>query len=333
MHAPATPRVRGGPRWCVPRNPSVITACDVVVDVGGEYDHGRKRYDHHQRGFAEETDGVKLSSAGLIYRHYGRRVVERAVSDRALPLGDDLVDAAYSAFYTQFVRAIDAVDNGIEQWPTASGPPLYLQSTTLSVRIARMNGAWNQDYSPDAQYRRFVGAMEVMDREIDECLLRDVVTSWLPGRMAVREAMERAASSPVSTSDVVKYGKKLFPSVVVFSRFCPWRDHLHSLEVEAGTDPSNHTLYVVYPEDDRDVAKTRWRVQAVNIGPGSFKCRLPFPEAWRGLSGEALSLVTGIPGCVFTHADGFIAGNDTREGAIAMAVVSRERSAQRLPSP
>ena len=61
--------------------------------------------------------------------------------------------------------------------------------------------------------------------------------------------------------------------------------------------------------------------------------RLPFPEAWRGLSGEALSLVTGIPGCVFTHADGFIAGNDTREGAIAMAVVSRERSAQRLPSP
>lgn len=30
------------------RDPAVLDACDVVVDVGGAYDHAKLRYDHHQ---------------------------------------------------------------------------------------------------------------------------------------------------------------------------------------------------------------------------------------------------------------------------------------------
>jgi len=43
------------------------------------------------------------------------------------------------------------------------------------------------------------------------------------------------------------------------------------------------------------------------------------PEPWRGVRDEKLSEVTGIPGCVFCHAAGFIGGNDTYEGALEMA--------------
>lgn len=32
------------------------------------------------------------------------------------------------------------------------------------------------------------------------------------------------------------------------------------------------------------------------------------PEAWRGVRDEALSTLTGIPGCIFCHASGFIGG-------------------------
>lgn len=32
-----------------------------------------------------------------------------------------------------------------------------------------------------------------------------------------------------------------------------------------------------------------------------------------------LSDLTGIPGCIFVHAGGFIGGNDTKEGVMAMA--------------
>jgi uncharacterized UPF0160 family protein len=31
------------------RDPSVLKGCDIVVDVGGEYNPDTHRYDHHQR--------------------------------------------------------------------------------------------------------------------------------------------------------------------------------------------------------------------------------------------------------------------------------------------
>lgn len=41
--------------------------------------------------------------------------------------------------------------------------------------------------------------------------------------------------------------------------------------------------------------------------------------SWRGVRDEELSKLTGIPGCIFCHASGFIGGNQTKEGAFAMA--------------
>lgn len=31
------------------RDPGLLSECDIVVDVGGEFDPSRHRYDHHQR--------------------------------------------------------------------------------------------------------------------------------------------------------------------------------------------------------------------------------------------------------------------------------------------
>lgn len=39
---------------------------------------------------------------------------------------------------------------------------------------------------------------------------------------------------------------------------------------------------------------------------------------WRGVRDQALSDLTGIPGCIFVHASGFIGGNATKEGVLAM---------------
>ena len=48
------------------------------------------------------------------------------------------------------------------------------------------------------------------------------------------------------------------------------------------------------------------------------------PAAWRALRGEALTEATGIPGCVFVHAAGFIGGNATYEGVLRMAIAAVE---------
>ena len=43
------------------------------------------------------------------------------------------------------------------------------------------------------------------------------------------------------------------------------------------------------------------------------------PSEWCGLRDKQLSEVSGIPGCVFVHANGFIGGNLTYQGALIMA--------------
>lgn len=53
------------------RDPAILDTCDIVVDVGGVYDEGKQRFDHHQRGFEEKFGFgfvTKLSSAGLVYK-------------------------------------------------------------------------------------------------------------------------------------------------------------------------------------------------------------------------------------------------------------------------
>ena len=47
--------------------------------------------------------------------------------------------------------------------------------------------------------------------------------------------------------------------------------------------------------------------------------RLGLLEEWRGIRDEPLSILSGIKGCIFVHASGFIGGNDTREGTLSMA--------------
>ena len=47
--------------------------------------------------------------------------------------------------------------------------------------------------------------------------------------------------------------------------------------------------------------------------------RLSLLEEWRGVRDQALSDLSGIPGCIFVHAGGFIGGNRTQEGALEMA--------------
>lgn len=71
-----------------------------------------------------------------------------------------------------------------------------------------------------------------------------------------------------------------------------------------------------YMQDDRS---ENWRLQAVAVSPDKFESRKPLPLAWRGLDNDELSEVTGIPGCVFVHMSGFIGGNRSYEGALAMA--------------
>jgi len=104
--------------------------------------------------------------------------------------------------------------------------------------------------------------------------------------------------------------------IIQFHGFCPWKDHLHQLEVQSGIRPEHLPVYVIYPDGGSSPSH---RVQAVSIRPGSFESRLPLPSSWRGLRDSALDKVSGVPGGIFCHASGFIAGFKSLESALHAA--------------
>merc|ERR1719188_1124841 len=62
------------------RDQAVIDKAAIAVDVGGSYEPSKHRYDHHQRSFTDtyskDYPEIKLSSAGLVFKHFGADVVK-----------------------------------------------------------------------------------------------------------------------------------------------------------------------------------------------------------------------------------------------------------------
>ena len=147
------------------RDPAVIAAADIVVDVGGEYDPAKLRFDHHQRGFFQTftpKHETKLSSAGLIYRHFGKEIVA-GIMER--PLSDPAVDLLYKRVYEDFVEGFDGIDNGVSQYPE-NLTPKYKETTNISARVGRLNPWWNQ---PDTDlFERFMKAVQLTGDEFEE---------------------------------------------------------------------------------------------------------------------------------------------------------------------
>lgn len=159
------------------RDETVLSTLSLVLDVGGEYNHEKCRYDHHQKSFDTKfkEDGiVKLSAAGLIYKHYGEEIVLNALKELKETLGLDIdlenqsvLDLVYNDFYDSFMKPIDAQDNGMNAYSTKE-KPLYTDLTTLPMRVARLNGMWlNQNVNFDEQFKI---AMEVARKDFLENL-------------------------------------------------------------------------------------------------------------------------------------------------------------------
>ncbi|KAI9179425.1 hypothetical protein H9P43_004745 [Blastocladiella emersonii ATCC 22665] len=303
------------------RDPAVWATADVLVDVGAVYDPSAHKYDHHQREFVDTfspAHKTRLSSAGLVYKHFGKRILGELLN---LAETDAGVGTVYWKLYEELIEAFDGIDNGVSRFPRGT-PEAYKDATTLSSIVAKLNPFWNEtDLEVDAQFKV---AMATVGSHFERTALY-LGKAWLPARETVRAVLvgRFAANGGAWPAGHAAHGH-----VVVFETYVPWKDHLESLEAEEKVDtacvsaplaegaaiPAGLPLYTVFPD-----ASAGWRIQAVPLAPGSFENRKPLPAAWRGLRDAALDAVTGVPGGVFIHASGFIGGHKTREGALKLA--------------
>eukprot|EP00922_Rhytidocystis_sp_ex-Travisia-forbesii_P028374 GHVS01041638.1.p1 GENE.GHVS01041638.1~~GHVS01041638.1.p1 ORF type:complete len:373 (-),score=57.71 GHVS01041638.1:480-1478(-) len=278
------------------RDPAVLSTCQVVIDVGGVYDHDTKRYDHHQRGFTETFCANRLcpsflSSAGLIYKHYGKQILQTAfsVSD------EKLLNVLYMKLYDNLVESVDAVDTGVA---VCEGTPKYKVTTSLSYRISRLNPPWNasEGLTEDLQFSK---AMDIARQEFED-QVEGLVKVWWPARTIVQAAIDSRMSVHPSGQ------------IIILEQGCPFLEHVYELEEEMGLQDLP-LLYALYAENNS------WRIRAVGIKGQSFAIRAPLPEQWRCLRDDAASKSVGTDGVQFVHASGFFAGTSTKGAALLMA--------------
>ncbi|XP_017477721.1 PREDICTED: UPF0160 protein [Rhagoletis zephyria] len=293
----------------------LLEKCDIIVDVGGEFNHQKKLYDHHQRSFVETLSTlrpelgdefkIKLSSAGLIYAYYGEHVIESVLQENGkAPLSPQNLKLSYKQIYRNFISEMDAIDNGVPMYKNDVGEPLYKISTHLSSRVHRLNPSWEDEQGSEIEQKRFERALELVGKEFVENVL-DVACSWVRGREYVRKALEKAKS-------VHETGE-----IIILERFCPWKVHLADLEKEYNVE--GVAKLVIFSEKAQS-----WRVAGVPLSPTSFLGRKFLPQPWRGLRDEELSEVADIPDLIFVHSTGFIGGAKTKEAALQMALKSAQ---------
>lgn len=66
---------------------------------------------------------IKLSSAGLVYFHFGHKIIANIAN---LPVDSEEVKAMYHKVYENLIQEVDAIDNGIEICPSTDAKLVYL---------------------------------------------------------------------------------------------------------------------------------------------------------------------------------------------------------------
>ncbi|XP_054271260.1 MYG1 exonuclease [Macrosteles quadrilineatus] len=288
------------------RDDNVLKDCDIVIDVGNEYDPEKCRFDHHQKGFNESMSSIipgkqwttKLSSAGLVYCHFGKDIIKKILGDST---SIDEVEAVFDHVYENFIQEIDGIDNGI---PMFEGEPKYRITTNLSSRCHQFNKQWN---TPDSEYNEeasFSEAQKYVGSEFVSKVNR-ASTIWWPARSMVANAIAKRFNVDPSGQ------------IIELEGHCPWKEHFFNLEKELSIE--NPILFVIFSDSHRN-----WRCQAVSVNAGSYVCRQFLHHEWQGLRDEELSKIAGIEGCIFVHHSGFIGGNKSRDGALKMALKTIE---------
>jgi len=182
-----------------------------VFDVGGAYDPGARRYDHHMRDQPLREDGTPYSSVGLVWRHHGMEFLAARYKEAS---DEPLLARTWQRIDAQVVRPVDMADNG-------HGPSV---PDGLASLVDAFNVRWDEGRPADAD-ARFLEAAEFATM----AFLRIADKA-----MAAERAVSLVTEAAASAAD---------PRVVVLPRSMPWEGTLTREGFE-------EALYVVYPRED-----------------------------------------------------------------------------------
>lgn len=134
------------------RDEDLIKKGDYVVDVGGEYDEAKNRFDHHQKGGAGvRENSVAYASFGLVWKKFGVQLCGNA-------------EVAFK-IDKKLVQPIDLIDNGV-QFVGTSVPGVFPYG--VGEFFESLYPSWKEDsQNPDVIFLEAVlYAQRIIEREI-----------------------------------------------------------------------------------------------------------------------------------------------------------------------
>ena len=272
---------RGGMEVVRSRNPKDWDACDMVVDVGGEYD-GERYFDHHQDSCPLREDGNKYAACGLVWKHHGHQAIQRTLDRQGLGISDEIRDTIWQLMDDEVISAVDRIDNG----QAREGEEKRFGFVSVQ------NTCWFEDDAQEVE--AFDYAMAVAQVFLTRQILK------FAGEVLARDKVAQAIADAEE-------------GVMILDNFVPWKREVFKWNEE---NPDNLVVLCVHPGK----GSPAWVVTTVAPSYEEWNKQLvPFPEAWAGKRDNELQELTNLRSAVFVHKGRFIGGCEDREDAVKMA--------------
>lgn len=245
-------------------------------------DVGGGKHDHHQRGGnGVRHNGVPYSSAGLIWRDFGHEALNGV---------DGFVDVTDTAMTPAEVDAlwVSIDEKLIQEIDAIDNGAKDPSPTCFSAVIRSMNVPWDcaEEGEHDAAFDRAI--------QVAQAVLEGIISQEY-GRLRAKKLVQGAVTACEGQE------------VLMLDTFMPWQNVLAELD--------HGFKFVVFGNG------TDWKVQTIQkfYEDGSRETIKLLPEHWGGLQQDSLVQATGVVDVTFCHKGLFIAGAQSREGAIALA--------------
>lgn len=237
------------------RNKLEIKDAYIAFDVGGEYDPVKGRFDHH---FNDDRlirkSGVKYSSAGLIWKHFGKQFlkIQYPNSNR------EEILKIWNSVDERIFEWVDRIDNG-----QLDDDKLPKNCVTINHMVNSFTPNWNSKKS--------------FDEEFEKC------SKWL-SVWFFNEVDKFAGQIKAELLVMDDFNNRPYDRIMVMNEFKPWQKAITENQIADNLD------FVVYYDKYND----DYKIQCVPPKEGSFNMKKPLPKEWAGVTNHELTKMVGV---------------------------------------
>lgn len=258
---------------------------NIMIDIGGG------KFDHHQKGGnGERENGVQYASAGLVWRDFGKQVIERLASGY---LNANSIEKVFNMVDNDIIQNIDKEDNGQNK--------VFHQFQFIKQFLPE----W-YDLTGD------------VDKNFESCanisseILCRIIKGYISNELARSEIESRLNSTNYHRGDIL----------FINSQTMPWLESVIDYNNKNEDNPVNFVVFE-YPAGG-------YALQCVPPSvEDSFSQRVSLPKSWAGETTD-LPIISGVKTATFCHSGRFFARANELFDIVMMCNLATEEYNKRI---